>query len=171
MDMQRGALSLVLAFALAGCTYSAPTDVLPAPARSSGPAAPLASSPATLESMPWVAEGTFQSQAAVTTGTAALRVTDSGATLELKDFATGNNEDLTIVFSPGTLSPTANGGLALTSPDMFVLARLERTRGTQQYEISGGQWAGMPPVGSVVIYDFAARTAYGAANLAQASRP
>lgn len=163
--MQRSVLSLVAALALAGCTYSDPTDVPPAPARAPGPAVPLASSSTTPESIRWAAEGTFQSQAAVTTGTAALRVTDSGATLELKDFATENNKDLTIVFSPGTLSPAVNGDLALTSPDMYVLARLEQTRGAQQYEISGGQWAGMPPVGSVVIYDFAARTAYGAANL------
>lgn len=110
-------------------------------------------------------EGEFQSQSASTQGTATLRVTDSGAVLELKDFATESNTDLRVYLSPGTLSPGENGELGLTSTEMHELGGLKSFRGNQQYEISSQQWANTPAIGSVIVYDYPARTAYGTANL------
>ncbi|MCI0142690.1 DM13 domain-containing protein [Arthrobacter bambusae] len=111
------------------------------------------------------AEGEFQSQAATTRGTATLRVTDSGAILELKDFATESSKDLRVFLSPGTLSPGANGELGLTSAARYELGGLKSSQGDQQYEIGSQQWANLPAIGCVVIYDYPARLAYGAANL------
>jgi hypothetical protein len=157
-----------IAVAVAGCTYSnPPADSGPA---TTGPApAASAASPATL---PVVLEGTFQSQAAATTGTATIRVTESTATLEIKDFATEAGGELTVVFSPGTLSPDTDGELGLTSTQLNVIADLKLAQGSQQYELDPRMWAGLPsPVKSVVIYNFPAKAAYGTANLTEVPRP
>lgn len=92
-------------------------------------------------------------------------MTDSGAVLELKDFATENSEDLRVYLSPGTLSPGENGELGLTSTVMHELGELKSFQGNQQYEISSKQWADTPAIGSVIVYDYLARAAYGTANL------
>ncbi|MGM7775998.1 DM13 domain-containing protein [Arthrobacter sp. KNU-44] len=89
----------------------------------------------------------------------------SGAILELKDFATENSKDLRVFLSPGTLSLGANGEPGLTSTVMYELGALKSSQGDQQYEIGSQQWANTPVIGSVVIYDYPARLAYGAANL------
>ena len=92
-------------------------------------------------------------------------MTDSGAVLELKDFATENSEDLRVYLSPGTLSPDENGELGLTSTVMHELGELKSFQGNQQYEISSQQWADTPAIGSVIVYDYPTRSAYGTANL------
>ncbi|UYY81928.1 DM13 domain-containing protein [Arthrobacter sp. YA7-1] len=92
-------------------------------------------------------------------------MTDSGAILELKDFATESSKDLRVFLSPGTLSPGANGELGLTSAARYELGGLKSSQGDQQYEIGSQQWANLPAIGCVVIYDYPARLAYGAANL------
>ncbi|WP_442543869.1 DM13 domain-containing protein [Arthrobacter sp. KN11-1C] len=92
-------------------------------------------------------------------------MTDSGAILDLRDFTTENSKDLQVVLSPGTLSPCANGELGLTSTAMYELGALKSSQGDQQYQIGSQEWAKMPAFGSVVIYDYRARLAYGAANL------
>ncbi len=160
----RRALILITVFALAGCSYT-DSGSEPPRTRTSGSAATTAAPSATPNSVPRTVQGNFQSQAANTRGTATLRVTDSGATLELKDFATENSKDLRVFLSPGTLSPGANGKLGLTSTVMYELGALKSSQGDQQYEIGSQQWANTPAIGSVVIYDYSARLAYGAANL------
>ncbi|UKA59299.1 DM13 domain-containing protein [Arthrobacter sp. FW306-2-2C-D06B] len=160
MNRHFGALILITVFAVAGCTYTDSGGEPPQP-RTSGSAATTA----TPNSVPRTVQGNFQSQAANTRGTATIRVTDSGATLELKDFATENSKDLRVFLSPGTLSPGANGKLGLTSTVMYELGALKSSQGDQQYEIGSQQWANTPAIGSVVIYDYSARLAYGAANL------
>lgn len=165
MKASRIALSAgVIAIAIAGCTYSdvpaerGQTNVGPAPAATTN-------SPS---NVPVVLEGTFQSQAFPTTGTATIRATDSTLTLELKDFSTENDGELTVVFSPGTLSPNAEGGLGLTSDQLIVMADLKPISGTQVYEFEARRWDAMPSaVRSVVIYNFPDRVAYGTANLAE----
>lgn len=109
--------------------------------------------------------GKFQSQAAVTTGSATLRVTDAGAVLQLKDFATEQGGDLRLMLSPGTLSPDASGGLGLTSTTLIDVGPLDHTA-DQRVDMDSRMWSTLPePVRSVVIYDIADRTAFGTANL------
>ena len=159
MKRHTGALFFVTVIALAGCTYADSTEA-PAQTSASSPAAPSRPS-----NQPRSVEGAFQSQAATTTGTAQIRVTDSGTILDLIDFATEGSEDLRVFLSPGTLSPNANGELGLTSTEMLELGGLKSSKGDQQYEIGSKQWATMSRVRSVVIYDYRARVAHGAANL------
>lgn len=64
-----------------------------------------------------------------------------------------------------TLSPGVNGELGLTSTVMHELGGLKSFRGNQQYEISSQQWGHTPAIGSVIVYDYPARTVYGTANL------
>lgn len=155
-----------VAMSLAGCTYSdvstetGPTNALPAPAAETAPPA----------SVPVVLEGKFQTQAFPTTGTATIQATDSALTLELKDFSTEDAGELTVVFSPGTLSPNAEGEPGLTSDQLIVIDDLKQSSGTQTYELDARMWNAMPsPVSSVVIYNFPDRVAYGTANLIQVS--
>ena len=164
MKKHFGALFLVTIVALAGCTYSDSAED-PAVASTSSPAGSVAASPSAANNEHSSTQGDFQSQAANTTGTAAIRVTGSGAVLELQDFATENSEDLRVFLSPGTLSPTANGELTLTSTEMYELGDLNCSTGDQMYDIGSERWANTPPIGSVVIYDYQARVAYGTANL------
>lgn len=151
---------------LSGCTYS---DVPTENKRTSAVIAPAAATATTAE-LPVVLEGKFQSQAFPTTGTATIRATDSALTVELEDFSTEDTGDLTLVFSPGTLSPNAEGQLGLTSDQLIVMADLKPASGTQVYELEAGMWDTLPSaVRSVVIYNFPDRVAYGTANLTQIS--
>lgn len=156
-------LTLIAGFLVAGlvgCTYSDPASE----AGSTPTEAPAPSSSAP-SSTPTTLEGKFQSQAAVTSGSVTVNVTDTSAVLQLKDISTGQGDDLRLMLSPGTLSPTASGELGLTSPDLIELGQLDRT-GSQRVEMDIRQWSSLPsPVRSVVIYNYADRTAYGTANL------
>lgn len=110
-------------------------------------------------------EGQFQSQAAVTSGSATIHVTETGAVLQLNDFSTAPGEDLRVMLSPGALSPNDNGGLGLTSSTLIDLGSVTGT-GSQRLHMDTKRWSAMPsPVRSVVIYNYADRTAYGTANL------
>lgn len=164
MKRQSGAFILLTVIALTGCTYSDSAGEPPQPKTPSSSATSAAPG-ASPNSVRRTVEGKFQSQGATTRGTATLRATDSGAILELKDFATENSKDLRVFLSPGALSPGANGEAGLTSTVMYELGALKSSQGDQQYEIGSQQWANMPAFGSVVIYDYPDRLAYGAANL------
>lgn len=165
LKTSRMALSAgVIAIAITGCTYS----YVPAePGQTNAGPAPAATT-ASPSTVPVVLEGTFQSQAFPTTGTATIRATDSGATLELKDFSTEDDGELTVVFSPGTLSPNVEGEFGLTSDQLIVMADLKPVSGTQMYEFEAKRWNAMPSaVRSVVIYNFPDRVAFGTANLTE----
>jgi hypothetical protein len=154
----------VIAVAIAGCTYS---DVPAEPGQTNAGPAPAAAT-ASPSTVPVVLEGTFQSQAFPTTGTATIRVTDSAVTLELKDFSTEDDGKLTVVFSPGTLSPNAEGEFGLTSDQLIVIADLKPASGTHVYELEARMWDALPSkIRSVVIYNFPDRVAYGTANLTE----
>ncbi|WP_320537498.1 hypothetical protein [Pseudarthrobacter sp. IC2-21] len=158
--LPHAAIAGALAASLVGCTYSGP----PAEAGSPPPASPSPSHPAPLAGPQWL-EGRFQSQAAVTRGVATIRVTDTGAVLELKEFSTAPGVDLRIMLSPGTLSPGANGEAGLTSATLIDLAPLS-DQPSQRIDMDIKMWSALPaPVRSVVIYNYADRTAHGTANL------
>jgi hypothetical protein len=112
-------------------------------------------------------QGHFQSQGATTTGTATIHVTDSAAVLQLEDFATGPGEDLRLVLSPGIVGPGPGGELELSSSMLIDLGPLPLSRSSsQRVEMDSRMWEAMPePVLSVVIYNYAEKTAYGTANL------
>ncbi|MFF2318653.1 DM13 domain-containing protein [Arthrobacter sp. NPDC058097] len=151
---------------LAGCTYS---DVPAESGQTSSVPAPAAAT-ASPAIVPVILEGTFQSQAFPTNGTATIRVTASSATLELKDFSTETAGDLSVVFSPGKLSPNAEGETGLASDHLVVVANLKLAEGDQKYELGTKMWTTLPsPARSVVIYNFPDRVAYGAANLTEVS--
>ncbi|WP_461190273.1 DM13 domain-containing protein [Arthrobacter sp. Z4-13] len=112
-------------------------------------------------------EGKFQSQAAVTDGSATIHVTDTGAVLQLKDFSTGPGEDLRLMLSPGTLRPNDEGDLALTSTELLDLGPLNDTA-SRGIQMDTKMWSSIrAPIRSVVIHNYAERTAYGTANLTQ----
>ncbi len=158
----------VIAIAVTGCTSA---DVPAEPGQTSAGPAPASTTTAP-STAPAVLEGTFQSQAFPTTGTATIRATDSTLTLELKDFSTQDDGDLTVVFSPGTLSPNSKGEPGLTSDQLIVMADLKAASGTQVYEFEARRWDEMPSaVRSVVIYNFPNRVAYGTANLSETPAP
>ncbi len=158
-------LTSILALSLVGCTYSDP--VL---SREASRAAPLREphrrgGPVTLQ-------GQFQSQGAPTTGTATIRVTDSGAVLQLEDFATGPGDILRLMLSPGIGGPGPGGELQLSSSTLIELGPLPLARSSsQRVDMDSRMWESMPkPVRSVVIYNNAEKTAYGTANLTEAPR-
>jgi hypothetical protein len=156
-------LTLITGFlvaSLAGCTYADPPSE--AGSKPTEPPAPSSSAPSTT---PTTFEGKFQSQAAVTSGSVTVNVTETSAVLQLKDISTGQGDDLRLMLSPGTLSPDATGEVALTSLDLIELGPLDTT-GSQRVEMDIRRWSSLPsPVRSVVIYNYADRTAYGTANL------
>lgn len=155
-----------IAASLAGCTYS---DLPAGSGQTSAATAPAAAT-ASPAALPVVLEGKFQSQAFATNGTASIRVTESALTLELRDFSTEDTGDLSVVFSPGTLSPAAGGELGLTSDQLNVIADLKSASGAQVYELDARMWDALPAAArSVVIYNFRDRVAYGTANLTQMS--
>lgn len=161
--LQPALLAGVIAAILTGCTYPDPASEAgsaPAgsPSSSSGPA--LSAAPVTLE-------GNFQSQAAATSGLATIRVTETGAVLQLKDLSTGAGEDLRLMLSPGTLSLDAKGEPGLTSTILIELGPLG-DGASQRIDMDAKMWSSLPsPVRSVVIYNYADRTAHGTANLTQ----
>lgn len=158
--LRRTLIAGFLVASLAGCTYSGPASE--AGGTTKEPPAPSSSAPSTA---PTAFEGKFQSQAVVTSGSVTVNLTETSAVLQLKDISTGQGDDLRLMLSPGTLSPTASGELGLTSTDLIELGQLDRT-GSQRVEMDIRQWSSLPsPVRSVVIYNYADRTAYGTANL------
>lgn len=166
MKLLRSTLLLcLLASGLAGCTY---TESAPEPAREpSQPSATPMGSPA---AVPLTLQGQFQSQGATTTGTATIRVTESGAALQLEDFATGPGDSIRLMLSPGTLRPGPTREPELSSSTLIELGPLRLDRaGSQRIDLEPGRWESMPePVRSVVIYNYADRVAYGTANLVEA---
>lgn len=148
--------------ALSGCTYA---DNFREPAHTSTPPAVVSTTPPA--DVASVRQGDFRSQDVATSGTATLRVTDAGAVLELKDVSTGQGEDLRIMLSPGTLSPNTEGELGLTSSTLIDLGPLKLTQAGQRVEVDSKMWADTPPVGSVVIYNYSNRVAFGTANLTE----
>ncbi|WP_139023236.1 DM13 domain-containing protein [Arthrobacter globiformis] len=112
-------------------------------------------------------EGKFQSQAAVTDGSAMIHVTNRGAVLQLKDFSTAPGEDLRLMLSPGTLSPNDEGDPAITSSELLDLGPIDDTA-SLRIHMDTKMWSSIrSPIRSVVIYNNAERTAYGTANLTQ----
>ncbi|MDF2050247.1 DM13 domain-containing protein [Arthrobacter sp. Cr_A7] len=152
-------LAGILAGGLTGCTYADP-----------GQEQELrqAESPATLSTPSARSKtlvGTFQSQAVSTTGTATVEVNESGAILQLENMATGPGDDLRVMLSPGTLTPGAGGVSVLSSTKMLEVGPF-RAGATQPFVMDSQAWDTMPePVLSVVIYNYATKTAYGTANL------
>ncbi|WP_426762782.1 DM13 domain-containing protein [Pseudarthrobacter sp. 1G09] len=115
-------------------------------------------------------EGRFQSQGATTTGTATIRVTESGAALQLEGFATGHGDSVRLMLSPGVLRPGPTGEPELSSSTLIELGPLPLNRASsQRIDLEPGMWESMPePARSVVIYNYADRAAYGTANLVEA---
>lgn len=71
--------------------------------------------------------------------------------------------------SPGILTPVADGESALSSTKMLEIGPF-RAGATQHFVMESRMWDTMPdPVKSVVIYDYATKTAYGTANLSDPS--
>lgn len=163
MKLLRSALlTSVMAAGLAGCTYPDPV-----PEQVSAQSEPPSSSSPTSTAIPVTLQGQFQSQGAITTGTATIHVTDSGAVLQIEDFATGTAEDLRLALSPGTLGPGSDGEFELSSSTLIELGPLSQS-GSQRVDMDSRMWATMPePVRSVVIYNYADKTAYGTANLTE----
>ena len=165
MKMIRITLAATLVAALAGCTYTgSPED----PATATPVAATPTSSPTAEPDQPRVLEGEFLSQAAMTRGTVALRVTPAKVELELTEFSTGDGGDLWVHLNPGTLGPSATGEMGLTSPETFVVAPLKSQIGTQYYDLTA-EWPSLPRIGSVTIYRYNSKVqeAYGTANLTE----
>ena len=157
-------LAGILVAGLTGCTYSYTGAEPPGGQSTSTPDPGLAAPDA-----PVTLQGQFQSQGAVTTGTATIRTSASGAVLQLSDFATGPAADLRLALSPGTAIPGPQGDLELSSSTLFELAPQPLgNAGSHRIEISTGMWEAMPkPVRSVVVYNYTDRTVYGTANLTQ----
>ncbi|VXC32236.1 exported hypothetical protein [Arthrobacter sp. 9AX] len=160
-------LAGVLTASLAGCTYSEP-----APEQESEPSqlSPASTDPAA--AVPVTLQGQFQSQGASTTGTATIRVTESGASVQLEDFSTGPGDDVRLVLSPGTAGPGPKGDLELSSSTLIEVGPLPLSRSnSQRIDMDRRMWEAIPgPVRSVVIYNFAELTAYGTANLRETPR-
>lgn len=161
--MKQFLLALILgslAAVLTGCTYSdPPVEAGITPTVST---VPSASAPSTT---PETLEGKFQSQGAVTSGGVTIRVTDTGAVLQLEDFSTEPGEDLRLMLGPGTLSTDATGSLGLTSTTLIDLGPVSGAA-SQRVDMDTKMWSAMPSsVRSVVIYNYSERTAYGTANL------
>jgi hypothetical protein len=164
MKLLRSALlTIAVAAGLAGCTYSDPVSE-----RGSAQSVPSSSSSPTSTAVAVTLRGRFQSQGAITTGTATIRVTGSGAVLQIDDFATGTAKDLRLALSPGILGPGSDGEPGLSSSTLIELGPLSQS-GSQRVDMDSRMWAAMPePVRSVVIYSYADKTAYGTANLTEA---
>lgn len=102
---------------------------------------------------------------AAITGSAVIHVTETGAVLQLKDFSTAPGGDLRLMLSPGTLSPNDKGDLALTSSELLDFGPLDDTA-SLGIHMDTKMWSSLrSPIRSVVIYNYADRTAYGTANL------
>lgn len=117
-------------------------------------------------------QGQFQSQGATTTGTATIRVTESSAFVQLEYFATAPGDGVRLVLSPGTVHPGPSGEVELSSSTLIEPGPLPLSRSSsQRIEMDPRMWEvweAMPePVRSVVIYNFAEKTAYGTANLVE----
>ena len=155
-------LTSVLAVSLAGCTYSDPV-----PDQESGQGAPPSSSSPSSTATPVRLQGQFQSQGAVTSGTATISVSGTGAVLQLENFVTGPGDDLRLALSPGTLSPSSSGELELSSSTLIELGPLSQSS-SQRVDMDSKMWDAMrDPVRSVVIYNYGDKTTYGTANLTE----
>ena len=153
-------LSGLLAAVLSGCTY---TDSVKGQESRPVETSPSSATPPAVSA---TMQGSFQSLAAATSGTATLEVNETGAVLQLEDMATEPGKDLRVMLSPGTLAG-GGGGLELSSTRMIELGQF-RTGGIQRFEMDGPMWAAMQePVRSVLIYDYSAKNARGAAALSE----
>jgi hypothetical protein len=165
MKMMKTMLTATLVAALTGCSYTGTPE-------SSAAGSPVATTstpaPAPESGQPQVFEGKFVSQAAMTRGTVALTVTPSKVELELAEFSTGDGDDLYVHLNPGTLGPSATGGIGLNTPETFVVAPLKSQMGTQYYDLTT-KWPSLPRIGSVTIYRYNSniQEAYGTANLTE----
>lgn len=158
--LQPALIAGAIAASLTGCTYSDhASEAEPTRKETSRPPSSASSSG------PMTFEGQFQSQAAVTEGTATIHVTDTGAVLQLENFSTAPGEDLRLMLSPGTVSTNDKGELALTDLEFFELGPLNDTG--MGIHMDTEKWSSISPIRSVVIYNYAERTAYGTANLTQ----
>jgi hypothetical protein len=152
-------LAGILAAGLAGWTYADPGQEQEL-RQAESPA-----TPSTPSARAKTLVGTFQSQAVSTTGTATIEVNESGAILQLENMATGPGDDLRVMLSPGTLTPGAGGVSALSSTRLLELGPF-RAGASQHFVMDSQMWDTVPePVLSVVIYNYATKTAYGTANL------
>lgn len=150
-----------LAAGLTGCTYSDPGSE----AGSTPTNSPSSSANPRPSITPVTLEGNFQSQAAVTSGLATIRVTEAGAVLQLTDLSTEPAEDLRLMLSPGRLIPDGKGELGLSSAELIDLGPISDDP-SHRIDMDTRMWSSIPsPVRSVVIYNYADRTAYGTANL------
>lgn len=141
---------------LTGCTYSDP------PSAAVNPHTDSPSVPSSAPSMaPMTLKGQFESQGFVTSGSATTRVTETGAVLQLDDFSTGSGEDLRLMLSPGTLSPSDKGEPGLSSTTLFDLGPLKEGP-SQRIEMDLRMWSAIQaPVRSVVVFNYADKIAYG----------
>ena len=152
-------LAVILVSVLPACTYT--DSVQEEGARPSNESSSSSAPPAVSSTM----QGSFQSLATVTSGTATLKVNGSGAVLELENMATEPGKDLRVMLSPGTIAPGTGGELELSSTRMLEIGPL-RTGTNQRFVMDGPMWAAMrEPVRSVLIYDYSAKTSRGAAVL------
>jgi hypothetical protein len=110
-------------------------------------------------------QGSFQSLAASTSGTATLEVNETGAVLQLEDMETETGKDLRVVLSPGNFAAGAGGELELPSTRMIEIGPF-RAGAIQRFVMDGPMWAAMQePVRSVLIYHYSAKNTRGAAVL------
>lgn len=158
-------LTATVVAALTGCSYAGEPE---GSAAGTPIAATSTSAPAPESGQTQVFEGKFVSQAAMTRGNVALTVTPSKVGLELAEFSTGDSDDLYVHLNPGTLGPSATGGIGLNTSEMFVVAPLKSRIGTQYYDLTA-EWPSLPRIGSVTIYRYSSdiQEAYGTANLAE----
>ncbi|WP_258061793.1 DM13 domain-containing protein [Arthrobacter sp. ZGTC412] len=116
---------------------------------------------------PMILQGKFESQAFVTSGLATIRVSETGAVLQLDDFSTGSGENLRLMLSPGTLSPSDKGEPGLSSTSLIDLGPLNEGP-SQRLEMDIKMWSAIQtPVRSVVVFNYADKVAYGTANLTE----
>ncbi len=159
-------IALAVAGCLAGCTYTepVPTESVESAERPPSPGLPQPPAPAP-SVVPRTLQGQFQSQAAVTLGTATIRVADSGTVLQLDGFTTKAGDDLRLMLSPGILAPDSTGQPGLSSSTLIELGPLSGSP-QQRIDIDARMWSAMPsPVRSVVVYNYADKTTYATANL------
>lgn len=116
---------------------------------------------------PMTLQGKFESQAFVTSGLATIRVSETGAVLQLDHFSTGSGENLRLMLSPGTLSPSGKGEPGLSSTSLIDLGPLSEGP-SQRLEMDIKMWSAIQtPVRSVVVFNYADKVAYGTANLTE----
>lgn len=151
-----GAVGLLLALALSGCTVA--TDPVPPPMtfRTSAPTA----SASTASASPALSEfeqqlpltGIFVSQATETRGTARIeRRADGSVWVTLEDFRTGDASDLRLYLKTDPLLQDADGHWG-SAEDGYDIASIDPTAPTQEIEVPGA--GAMPAIRTLTVRNY-----------------